>query len=65
MITGIAVIISLVLLATKLLADSSESEFAVRIGRFVIWLIIPLIVLFIVSVVVRVAGIVPELPLFF
>ena len=65
MITGIAVIISLILLATKLLADSSESEFAVRIGRFVIWLIIPLIVLFIVSVVVRVAGIVPELPLFF
>ena len=65
MITGIAVIISLVLLATKLLADSSESEFAVRIGRFVIWLIIPLIVLFIVSVVARVADIVPELPLFF
>ena len=65
MITGIAVIISLVLLATKLLADSCESEFAVRIGRFVIWLIIPLIVLFIVSVVVRVADILPELPLFF
>ena len=65
MITSIAVIVCLALLATKLLSDSSESKRALRIGGFLIWLIIPLLVLFIVSVVVRVADILPELPLFF
>ena len=65
MITGIAVIVSLALLATKLLADSSGYKPALRIGGFLIWLIIPLLVLFIVSVTVRVAEIAPELPLFF
>ena len=65
MITGIAVIISLALLATKLLADSSESKVALRIGGFLTWLIIPLLTLFIVGVTVRVTEIVPDLPLFF
>lgn len=65
MITGTAAIISLVLLATKLLADSSEDERLVRIGRILIWLAIPLLIIFITSIVVRVAEIVPELPLFF
>ncbi len=65
MITGIAIIISLVLLVAKLLADSSESESVVRIGGFLIWLIIPLLMLFIINAAVRVSNIVPELPLFF
>lgn len=65
MITGIAIIISLVLLVAKLLADSSESESVVRIGGFLIWLIIPLLMLFIINVAARVSNIVPELPLFF
>lgn len=65
MITGIAVMIGLVLLAAKLLADSSEDERVVRIGGFLIWFAIPSLILFIASIVVRVAKIVPELPLFF
>ncbi len=65
MITSIAVIVCLALLATKLLADSSGYKPALRISGFLIWLIIPLLVLFIVSVTVRLANIVPEMPLFF
>ena len=65
MITGIAVVVCLALLATKLLADSSDHKPALRISGFLIWLIIPLLILFIVSITVRVAEIVPELPLIF
>jgi len=65
LVTGIAVIVCLALLATKLLADSSGYKPALRISRFLIWLIIPLLVLFIVSVTVRLANIVPEMPLLF
>ena len=65
MITGIAVIVCLALLATKLLADSSDSKPVLRIGGFLVWLIIPLLMLFIANITVRVAEIVPELPLIF
>ena len=65
MITAIAVIVCLVLLATKLLVDSTDSKLPLRIGGFLTWLIIPLLILFVVSVTVRVAEVVPDLPLIF
>lgn len=65
MITFFAVIVSLVLMAVKLLADSSGNKILLRIGRLLVWTIVPLVVLFIVSVMVRVANDAPSLPLFF
>ena len=65
MITVIAVLACLVLLAVKLLADASEKLAFLRLGRRLVWFIIPLMVLFIVSVVVRLATNIPDLPLIF
>ena len=65
MITAIALLVSLILLAAKLLADSSEKTTFLRLGRLLVWFIIPLVVLFIVSVIVRVANNAPNLPLIF
>jgi hypothetical protein len=65
LITVIAVLVSLVLLVVKLLADSSEKTIFLRMGRLLVWFIIPLVVLFVVSVVVRVANDIPNLPLIF
>jgi hypothetical protein len=65
LITVIAVIIAIVLLAVKLLADASEKRIFLRIGRLLVWFIIPLMVLFIVSVTIRLATDIPNLPLIF
>jgi hypothetical protein len=65
LITVIAVIIAIVLLAVKLLADASEKRIFLRIGRLLVWFIIPLVVLFIVSATIRLATDIPNLPLIF
>ena len=65
MITVIAVLISLVLLVAKMLADSSDKRVFLRISKLLVWFIIPLVVLFFVSLTLRVANNIPNLPLVF
>jgi hypothetical protein len=65
LITVIAVLISLVLLVAKMLADSSDKRVFLRISKLLVWFIIPLVVLFFVSVTLRVANNIPNLPLVF
>jgi hypothetical protein len=65
LITVIAVIVCLVLLVIKLLADSSEKHAFLHLGRLLVWFIVPLVMLFIVSIVLRIAVNIPNLPLIF
>jgi hypothetical protein len=65
LITVIAVLVSLVLLVFKLLADSSEKPAFLRISRLLVWFIVPLAALFIVDLISKVANTIPDLPLLF
>jgi hypothetical protein len=64
MITVIAVIVCLILLAVKLLADATDKPAFTRLGTILLWFIVPLVVLFLANVTVKVANAIPNASLF-
>jgi hypothetical protein len=65
LITIIAVIICLILLAVKSLIDSAGKTSFLRFSRTLVWFIIPLLALFVFSMIVRISNGIPDLFLIF